>query len=58
MIWSMVLIQGRGREKSLAGKTGCIRRAKITRVAKEPNDLPRKAAIAQLVPVPQTDTGG
>ena len=42
----MVLIAGPGRGKYLTEKTGAIRRAKTTRVAKELNDLPRKATIA------------
>lgn len=29
-----------------------------TKVGKDPNDLPRKASMAYISPVPQTDTGG
>ena len=29
-----------------------------TKVGKDLNNLPRKAAIAYISPVPQTDTGG
>ena len=41
----MVLCIGPVRVKYLYVKSGIQRRAKTTRVAKELNDLPRKAAI-------------
>ena len=41
-----VLTAGPVRGKYLYEKSGAVRRAKTTRVAKEPNNLPRKATIA------------
>ncbi len=43
--------------KSPHVKAGGVKRSEI-KVVKHPEHVPRKAAMAYVVPVPKTDTGG